>query len=221
MNTWRLTPLGPVVARDGRPFGTDSGNRMRLTPWLYPSMAAGSFRTMAGKNEPEGFTKEVVGRLKKIQVAGPFPYADDQLYLPKPNDIVRKESGEWLRVRPVECAADEGTDLPHGLVPATIPPSEEEDFKPGETPPWWSAKQMAEWLMDKDPGSPGADRKRWRKQGFMDAPEIDRRTHVAMEDDLGAGEDGLLFQTSGYEFDESVKLAVRVSNVNAMRERAA
>ena len=41
-----LTPRDPVVARDGRPFS--SGLRMKSLDWLYPSVLAGSLRTLLG-----------------------------------------------------------------------------------------------------------------------------------------------------------------------------
>jgi hypothetical protein len=46
----------------------------------------------------------------------------------------------------------------------------------------------------------------------MASPETDLRTHVALDDKLGAGEEGLLFQTAGFQFCDKVQLAVRVSN---------
>jgi CRISPR-associated protein Cmr3 len=40
----------PLIARDGRPFGTGQGSRMRSLDWLLPSVLAGSFRSLVGEN---------------------------------------------------------------------------------------------------------------------------------------------------------------------------
>ena len=210
MSAWLLTPLGPIVARDGRPFGADSGNRMKPTPWLYPSVAAGSLRTMAGKRAANGFDENTVRRLKNIAVAGPLPCFDHQLYFPTPKDIVLGRDWSWLALRPSEPVEGEGTDLPSGLLPVT-PPESVSDFKPPEAPPWWSLKQMTRWLFDEPPAPPGTDSSEWPERGFMASPGIDLRTHVALKDDSGAADDGLLFQTSGFLLGKDVQLAVRMS----------
>ncbi len=222
MSQWLMTPLGPIVARDGRPFGANSGNRVKLTPWLYPSMTTGSFRTMLGKRAKEGFTPDVVQRLKETAVAGPLLYRDavrenggggrtGELYFPAPRDIVAGEGGTWLPLRPVIYRPGEGTDVPGELAPVTLSDSVGEDFKPPEAPPWWSASQMTTWLLDQTPVSRGNTANEWAKHGFLAGPETERRTHVALDDDRGAGKEGQLYQTAGYQFAEGTRLAVRVT----------
>lgn len=40
----KITSHDPIIARDGRPFGL--GIRMKSLDWPYPSVLAGSVRTM-------------------------------------------------------------------------------------------------------------------------------------------------------------------------------
>jgi CRISPR-associated protein Cmr3 len=42
-----IVPHDPVIARDGRPFGF--GNRVHSLEWMYPSVAAGTIRSILGK----------------------------------------------------------------------------------------------------------------------------------------------------------------------------
>jgi CRISPR-associated protein Cmr3 len=46
MRSILITPLDPVIARDGRPF--NAGTRMKGLDWPYPSVLAGSLRTLLG-----------------------------------------------------------------------------------------------------------------------------------------------------------------------------
>ncbi len=212
MSAFLVTPLGSLVARDGRPFGNNSGVRMRLAPWLYPSVAAGSFRTFLGKQQDGGFTPDLIEELKSTAVAGPLPVVAEHLCFPAPRDLVLREDAggaTWVRIRPEILAEGEGADFPGSLLPAGLDPSVD-DCKPGPAPPWWTAPRMTEWLLDELPHPPGA-REDWLKNGFAAGPEPDLRTHLELNDDSGANVDGMLFQTAGFQFHEHMRLAVRVT----------
>ena len=57
----QITGLDPIVARDGRPFGDGTGNRMRGLPWPLPSAVAGSARrAFVIQQESVGFDPETI-----------------------------------------------------------------------------------------------------------------------------------------------------------------
>jgi CRISPR-associated protein Cmr3 len=83
-----IIPHDPIIARDGRPFGIGQGIRMKSLNWPYPSVLAGSFRTMLGKLTGADFKQNVTAEaLKMISVAGPLPLLDGQIFFPAPKDI--------------------------------------------------------------------------------------------------------------------------------------
>ena len=104
-NFLTLTPRDPVVARDGRPFGIRQGNRMRSLSWLYPSVLAGSLRTMLGKEAGGVFDPVMVDGLKQISIAGPMPLIGNELFCPRPLDSrVQEQEGrrKALAMRPAD-----------------------------------------------------------------------------------------------------------------------
>ena len=154
-----ITPHDPIIARDGRPFGIGQGIRMRSLDWPYPSVLAGSLRTMLGKMNG-GFLQEDVDNLLKdlldIDIAGPLPLKSTQLYLPIPKDILAKKDGkkiEAIPLRPAELRKGEVCDFPNSrLLPAMIPEtnddSNDDDFKPEKLPAFWSFEKMTAWLVN-------------------------------------------------------------------------
>lgn len=220
-----ITAHDPLIARDGRPFGKDQGNRMRSLDWPYPSVLVGSLRTMLGKNDG-GFTEAKVKKLLDIAVAGPLPMKGAQLYLPVPKDIlVRKIDGKMVAIplRPAEMRGEEGCDLPKGgLIPTMLPAAIDEDFKPEKMPAFWSMDKMVDWLLNQsgsdfplhiipttdteEENSPG-DQDNADKEGnnekscFLKSPEKDERVHTGINSKTGvaAVEEGLLFMSVGLD----------------------
>jgi len=219
-NFLTLIPRDPVVARDGRPFGIGQGNRMRSLSWPYPSVLAGSLRTLLGKEAGGAFDPVMVEGLKQICIAGPMPLIDNELYWPRPLDcVVREQEGprKAMAIRPADPAEGEGCNLPQGLCPAMLD-YEGEDFKPGGIPAFWSTTRLKQWLLDprgrdfdRPPDSLCLD---W-DNGFLNAPERDERIHVQMDCGKGVGcEDGI-FVSAGLDLTrpasaEPWHLAVRV-----------
>lgn len=154
-----ITAHDPIIARDGRPFGIGQGIRMRSLDWPYPSVLAGSLRTMLGKMNG-GFSGEGVNNLLKdlldIRIAGPLPLRDTQLYLPIPKDVLAKKNGkktEAIPLRPAKLRDGEVCDFPNSrLLPAMIPEKnddrDDDNFKPENLPAFWSMKKMTEWLIN-------------------------------------------------------------------------
>lgn len=234
MNTIYLsiTPHDPIIARDGRPFGKDQGIRMRSLNWPYPSVLAGSLRTMLGKMNG-GFSDKVVEKLLEIDIAGPLPMKDAQLYLPIPKDVLAREMVDKLLaipLRPADLKTGEGCDLPRsGLVPAMLPEAEDDDFKPKKLPAFWSMRKMIAWLSnpsglnfslcqdlkpyeeeDIEAGNGDELKKKecWKDDpDFLEAPKKDERIHTGINAITGvaAVEEGLLFMSVGIDFSTTEK----------------
>src|ERR1035438_416065 len=216
MTTILITPLDPVIARDGRPF--NAGTRMKGLDWPYPSVLAGSLRTLVGKLEGKGFPPETVRALKEVEVAGPLPIRGGDLYFPSAADLVLDAARVPHAARPSAAAANTGQDLPEGLRPAVLPADLGDDFKPSTPPPFWSGARMAEWLVNPQrfpvpgpPESPGP--------GFLAGPQREERTQTAIDPARGVAQDALLFQTVALAFPDGLAMAARVRAEGALAGR--
>jgi CRISPR-associated protein Cmr3 len=159
---------------------------MRTIGWLLPSVVAGSLRTAIGKAAGREFSFEIAQELLAVSVAGPFPVAG-QLYLPAPQDcVVHPEQGSF-RMTPQEVV-DGDCDWPaQGLRPVMLSKDHAfKDFKPKEAPRWWPLDRYVDWLTGKNIGF---------DKSFLQAPEKEERTHVGLDADTGAAEEGNLFTT--------------------------
>jgi len=187
-----LNTFDPIVARDGRPFGVGQGNRMRGLPWPFPSVVAGSFRTALVKATGGDFSDTVPAALMKLAVAGVFPVAGGELYLPAPNDCVWDEKkGDVHRAEPFGMKAGEGGDFPGELRPVTH--AAEDDFKPKPIPTWWSSKKLSEWLTS----AQVKYHPDFFKESFLLAAKSEERTQIEMNAEAGSVEEGKLFTTAG------------------------
>lgn len=198
-----ITSHDPLISRDGRPFGKGQGNRMRSLEWIYPSMLAGSIRTMLGKMMGGSFTPGEVETLKRLSISGPFPLVNGLLYIPAPKDIlVKNENGNRSSValRPMSLREGEGCDLPKGLRPAMH--KGEEEFKPEKVPAFWSMTKMTDWLMDSEGmsfGPPATGEDLNDVLDFMNSPEKEERIHVEIDSETGTSKEGQLFSTTGLD----------------------
>jgi len=200
-----LTPRDPLIARDGRPFGNTQGTRMKSLEWLYPSVLAGSLRSLLGKQLAAGFTPLTVEMLKKIAIAGPLPWLNGELYYPAPRDLLVYECDakkkddtnkrQLMRLSPLQPANGAGCNLPH---PDLLPMQITADVKPALAPAFWSLKRLIPWLLEKDcevpPAEPAVN------SGFLNAPQKEARTHVAIAPDSGTAQEGMLFTSMGLDF---------------------
>lgn len=204
-----ITPRDPLVARDGRPFGAGASERMRSLDWPYPSVLAGSLRTLVGKLAGGEFDRDTVEKLKELAVAGPLPVVDSELYLPVPADVAVHPDGRVFAARPASLKDGEGTDLPHGkLRPVLLPlGDEDEDFKPEPIPRFFSRDRLAEWLSA--PAVPEnftvATEEEARRSdpgdtGFLPAPAKDERWHVRIDPETGTAAESELFMTTGLDY---------------------
>lgn len=188
MTMLKITCRDPIVARDGRPFGANQGNRMRSLDWVLPSVLAGSLRSALGKSANRDFSVATAEDLLDVEIAGPVPLADGQLYFPAPQDCVFHPQSGPLRAAPWRL--DEGgCDWPAiGLQPVSLTQEQApDDFKPAEPPAWWPADRYAAWL--------AGDHIKFDER-FLDAAEIEHRTHVSLAAETGAADEGELFTTA-------------------------
>lgn len=219
-----ITPRDPVIARDARPFGF--GIRMKSLDWPYPSVLAGSLRTMLGKTEKGGdFSPETVLWLKDLAISGPFPLVDGSLFFPAPKDILLKDLKndrfEAFPLRPAEMGKGEGCDLPHpALLPAMLPEDVTDEFKPANVAPFWSLKTMVSWLTEStDLSFPSRISAVHKGADSLQYPEKDARIHVKIVDERGVADDGMLFETIGLDFTakrksvgDQVRIAARMDS---------
>ncbi|GHT04412.1 CRISPR-associated protein Cmr3 [Planctomycetales bacterium] len=210
MTIIKVTPRDPLIARDGRA----SGDNMRSLDWILPSVFAGSLRTLLGKQRGMKFDDADRVALQEIFIRGPLPFFNEKIYFPKPADYVVAENpdatGKVYAARPVEkYCADEGTDLPSGLLPVMLPKSDVEDFKPKKTAAFWSAEKMSEWLLKENVDGDDFDDSK-----TLSAPEKDERTHVKIDPRTGAVEESQLFSTTGldctHKNGETLQLAAEI-----------
>jgi CRISPR-associated protein Cmr3 len=192
-----IYPRDPLVARDGRPYGRGASNRMYCLPWPYPSVVAGSLRTMLGK-EIAGCRDAFgdltfVDRLKRIGVRGPIPLYDDQLYFPRPRNFLRapgtqSKSFEIEKLEPSAPKRGWGMNLPE-LWPllSTI------RTKPDLGEALWHKDLLYSWLLSSDPFN-------YDVKSTMPYPVMEERTHVALDGERRVAIEGALFSTQGIGF---------------------
>jgi len=203
-----ITPRDPIIARDGRPF--NSGNRMKAVDWIYPSVTAGSLRTLVGKAlgrfEPD--------ELRKVEVSGALPVRRDELYVPIPNDcVLRAESKEYpaaaFEVRPREVLA-ECSNLPDGLWPVMLPKDAGDDFKPANGPAFIRVGLMERWL------SGGSWKYPFEPDDQVSKIEKDERSHVAIDAERGSAAESKLYSTTGLVLPRDVSLQVRTGGAGTV-----
>jgi CRISPR-associated protein Cmr3 len=196
-----LTPRDPLIARDGRPFGVGSGKRMHGLNWLYPSVVAGSLRTLLGKRKG-AFVPE---QLKQIAVHGPLPLLNGNLFLPRPLDCVVKEKEQDIfAARPAAFEVGEGWDLADGLgLDPVLLPAEAGEFKPAAIPAFWRVDNLAAWLADsRGTHSNLQFAKANAGDGYLEFPAKDKRFHLQMDFNSGAGkQEDAFFLTSGLDLN--------------------
>jgi len=209
-----LTPRDPLIARDGRPFGNTQGTRMKSLEWFYPSVLAGSLRSLLGKQMAAGFNPLTVVMLKKITIAGPLPLLKGELYYPAPRDLLVYEDDAKKRklmcLRPSPMSNGAGCNLPY---PDLLPMQITADVKPALAPAFWSSTRLIPWLLEKDCEVPPADPA--VASGFLNAPQKEARTHVMIAPASGTAQEGMLFTSmgldlGGWNHGSSVNLAARV-----------
>jgi CRISPR-associated protein Cmr3 len=192
----QITGLDPIVARDGRPFGDGTGNRMRGLPWPLPSAVAGSARRALVIKRPEGeFDSETIDKLLHVEVAGLFPVVEGKtLFLPAPLNVAWNPDDDKLyRAGPVPLGAGDGCDLPDGLWPVMLLQPPKSEFKPKRLPAWWPVEKLADWLTG---GSTNSGSDYFRNGSFLANASLNSRERVCIDAATGAAEESKLFAVS-------------------------
>jgi hypothetical protein len=217
MNSYFLDALAPLVFRSGKPFGAQSDTDDIQFP--LPSAAAGLVRTQImrqsgcdwdGKTQGNRakLSDAQVGELRQIAVQGAFlakqDISDDlRILLPKPANALylkNKETDktELVRLAPQAFGSDMAADFPHAdLLPVQIQSPIKGKPQSGAT--YWDLADLLAWqnggkLVFED----------INKRGAQSLP-IETRTHVGINRETLAAEDGRLFQTAAYDFAESAR----------------
>lgn len=219
-----ISPHDPIIARDGRPF--NAGNRMKGLDWPYPSVLAGSLRTMLGKMKDGNFDGDTIVALKNVIVSGPLPFHDRRIYFSKPKDLLVKEENKKrvchaYAIRPMRWLLNdkEGCNLPSGdLLPSMLPYSVEDEFKPAKIPAFWSMRTMINWLLNAKGecfAAPPDPEDVKNRTDFLNLPQKEPRIHVMIDPDLGSSKDSMLFETIGLNLcvkgqDKEIQLAAKL-----------
>lgn len=196
-----IFPRDPIISRDGRPFGIGTGNKMYSLPWLYPSVVAGSFRTMIAKvvsGERNPFSDQVfLEELKAIRVRGILPYVEGKIFLPRPANFLRaskkvNDNEEHIeKLLPQKIPLNWGVNLPNSELLPLIPTINE---KPDQGQPLWSREMLISWL------SGDLDKFQYNINQTLDYPGLEERTHVAIDFENKAAKNSELFFTEGLDF---------------------
>jgi CRISPR-associated protein Cmr3 len=216
----KILPHDPLIARDGRPF--NAGSRMHSVDWLFPSVLAGSLRSLLGKNAGGGFPPSVVRELRDVSVAGPFLVreregGEDEMFFPTPKDLVMQDApvAKALPLRPRKPDHG-GCDLPEGMLPALLGEGENVAAKQtSATPQFFSQSLMTRWLADgKGDSLEIPDGWGNGSSTLYTTVEKDMRVHVEIQPASGAAEPERLFQTVGLAFPERFHLVARAESGN-------
>ena len=185
-----LDPLAPVIVRSGRPFDNQAGSDPARFP--PPSTVAGCLRTAWARATGQPFGQH----LRALAVSGPLLLdRSNQVLVPKPADAHYFGAGEeasCIRAEPRPFAAGCSSDLPPGLVPVQL--TREREGKPDKGPLWWSLRDLLDFRRGNDISLGGLKKRGW-------SPAGERRTHVAINRERGAADEGKLFQTEGLVLD--------------------
>lgn len=207
-----INPLSSLVFRSGKPFGAQSDTDDIIFP--LPSAAAGLVRTVFARQQADfsgSFNSET---LKQISGKGVFlvQFDDENLsgslkiFAPKPADALylknkdKEEPNniELIRLRPQKREADCGCDLPsEHLLPVQM--AKNIKGKPQSGKPFWHLDDWLKWQAGED-----LDYKTVDENGVK-LPETEVRTHVAIDRETLASEDGKLFQTAAYDCANKAK----------------
>lgn len=210
--TWIIEPRDPLIARDGRPFGSTAGIRAKSLDFPFPSTTTGGVRTRSGLGKIDGdlskFDKDLGDKVLNIEVRGALlaEVGDGKvnLLVHAPADclIIKPEKeGDKNRFPLVPLDPNDAefrSNLEKGL--HLLGTTETVKGKPQSEPRFWHWAEFEKWLTKTDIDKP-IDVKTLGHNGLTG----EQRTHVRILDDANgyknkANVEGGLFQTRGLEF---------------------
>ncbi len=221
MRNYQITPFAPLVLRAGKPVDANTGNDGLVFP--MPSTLAGTLRG-AYANQKELDFRKCRKEIESWQCAGPLLAAldNENVIRPlfrKPLDSLytKSESAEnnaELQIHRFTPKAlehkKEGCDLPintENCLQSVFTEHVIKD-KPAPGPAWWRETTMIQWLLGEMPNSDP------RCLGYAELPQ-DVRFHVALNPDTLSAEPGLLFQSTGRDFETLRNKRDKVSDLTS------
>jgi CRISPR-associated protein Cmr3 len=231
----RISARDSLIARDGRPFGITGSARIRCLNWFYPSVTAGSLRTLLGKSltgagSANPFLQDdLLFRLKKIEIFGPLPIIGDDLYVPIPRDLLvfQDTPNKPPRVAPLApqpLEDEEGCNMPNYSQPASLyslwPIQGDIGGKPLTIGAFWTMSKLVQWLTLKQgeeiaPPLAGIE-------GIADYPLKDVRVHVTISDNTGTAEPSHLFISESLSFSDEqsygMLLGVKTKDIEIVQQ---
>lgn len=218
MNSYLIESLAPLVFRFGKPFGSQSSAQDVIFP--LPSAGAGLVRATAIAQKKVDFDKNRCGiddpdyqKVLGIKGQGIYLARVNQnsidILVPKPANALYVEDKEQkgkidlVRLAPADIEPDCGSDLPNGLryvqtvdnngKPITI------KGKPKSGVNYWHIDDLIKWQNNKPLTYDDI-----KNNGLVSIP-TDIRTHVAIDDDTGSSQEGMLFQTASFDLSYQQK----------------
>lgn len=191
-----LHPLAPLLLRDGRPFGSGGEEtRAQSLPVPLPHTLAGFIRTQLGGRQGWNWQDDAALKRHLEDLHGVPVYAalqrDETFMFPAPLNAVVDKSGKIYRSVPQQVDGG-GTDAPDGLFPLQFDEETDSNFKPESGYVYWPKEVMQDWLLGKKPT--GLEK--------IGGPVTDERTHLAMDNEKGVGDDGKLFSVTYRSFED-------------------
>lgn len=218
MNSYLIESLAPLVFRFGKPFGSQSSAQDVIFP--LPSAGAGLVRATAIAQKKVDFDKNRCGiddpdyqKVLGIKGQGIYLARVNQnsidILVPKPANALYVEDKEQkgkidlVRLAPADIEPDCGSDLPNGLryvqtvdnngKPITI------KGKPKSGVNYWHIDDLIKWQNNEPLTYDDI-----KNNGLVSIP-TDIRTHVAIDDDTGSSQEGMLFQTASFDLSYQQK----------------
>lgn len=198
----RLRGVDPLLFRDGRPFSSEKGALFARTLSVpTPGTVAGFLRTLYGDQHGWDWSDHAKQQeALSIPVAGPLLICNKEPVFAAPADAVvyrpdEAQEDALMTLRPYDAAsADEGCDLPDGLLPLNVT----EDGKPVSGYNLWRGSDILRWLAD-------SEGRLHPIPAMLEGLVIEERVHVAIDSQTGRSDEGKLFTAQFVSFDHLVR----------------
>jgi CRISPR-associated protein Cmr3 len=203
-----IEPRDTLLFRDAREFGASESSRARTLDFPFPSVTTGALRTRLGSDGNGRFDPGKIDALLRMQFRGPFLIElgkEDEVIdwlFPSPSDTVvfKSDNEEELRLWslfPRKLQDGESTDLDSRVL-LGIP-----ERRPGkadaEAPQFWSWKRAwSGWLHGEF-----RDAKKMRNEWGIPGLVREERTHLSVDPQTGAADEGRIFSTQMLRFSWS------------------
>jgi len=196
----KITGRDPLLFGDGRPFSNELGAlAARTLREPMPETIAGFVRTVTGSVKGWKWSEQNAVRARSLSVHSPILLRNDKPMFRAPADalITRRGPQEPPVVhplRPYKPDFDAGIYLDAPLDPLLIP----DHVKPEVGYNWWPMDTFLSWLASPDGRSVEVPA---REPGMP----IERRAHVAIDDQKGSSLERHLYVTEGIVFTNYAK----------------